>query len=117
MEINEQYKDTAFYYAIDVVEGNVKACQKVIKACQRHLDDLKNISNSNFEFDYFPEKAQNTIDFLSCQMLKQAKLIRWLDFKNSSSPAYMAGERKKTILSDDFAKLWFRLLVRTEKPF
>lgn len=64
MEINEQYKDTAFYYALDVVEGNVKACQKVIKACRRHLDDLKNISNSNFEFDYFPEKAQNTIDFL-----------------------------------------------------
>ena len=64
MEINEQYKDTAFYYALDVVDGNVKACQKVIKACQRHLDDLKNISNSNFEFDYFPEKAQNTIDFL-----------------------------------------------------
>ena len=64
MEINEQYRDTAFYYALDVVDGNVKACQKVIKACQRHLDDLKNISNPNFEFDYFPEKAQNTIDFL-----------------------------------------------------
>lgn len=64
MEISEQYKDTAFYYALDVVDGNVKACQKVIKACQRHLDDLKNISNPNFEFDYFPEKAQNTIDFL-----------------------------------------------------
>nr|DAI01620.1 MAG TPA: hypothetical protein [Caudoviricetes sp.] len=52
-----------------------------------------------------------------CQMLKQGKLIRWLDFKSSPSPACMVGARKKTILSDAFAKLWFRLLVRMGKPF
>ena len=117
MEINERYKDTAFYYALDVVDGNIKACQKVIKACQRHLDDLKNISNSDFEFDYFPEKAQNTIDFLEILPdVKTGKTYPLARFQNSSSPVYMAGEEKR-ILSDDSAKLWFQLLVRTGRPF
>ncbi|HEM6059959.1 TPA: terminase large subunit [Streptococcus suis] len=62
--ISDQYKDVAFYYAKDVVDGKLIAGKKVIKACLRHLNDLKKISDPKFQFSYFPGKAQNTIDFL-----------------------------------------------------
>lgn len=28
-------------YAKDIISGKIPACRLVIKACQRHLDDLK----------------------------------------------------------------------------
>lgn len=62
--IPEEYKDVAFEYAKDVVDGNITASKKVFKACLRHLNDLKKINNKNFTFTYIPDKAQNTIEFL-----------------------------------------------------
>ena len=72
------------------------AGKKVIKACLRHLNDLKRISDSNSLFTYIPEKAQNTIDFL--EMLPDVKtgktypLARFQKFIISS----LYGWRKKT---------------------
>ncbi|MGQ7546277.1 terminase large subunit [Streptococcus suis] len=93
--ISDEYKDVAFYYAKDVVNGKLIAGKKVIKACLRHLNDLKKISDPNFQFSYFPEKAQNTIDFL--EMLPDVKtgktypLARFQKFIISS----LYGWRKK----------------------
>ncbi|HFU4060504.1 TPA: terminase large subunit [Streptococcus suis] len=93
--ISDQYKDVAFYYAKDVVDGKLIAGKKVIKACLRHLNDLKKISDPSFQFSYFPEKAQNTIDFL--EMLPDVKtgktypLARFQKFIISS----LYGWRKK----------------------
>ncbi|HEM3538255.1 TPA: terminase large subunit [Streptococcus suis] len=93
--ISDQYKDVAFYYAKDVVDGKLIAGKKVIKACLRHLNDLKKISDPNFQFSYFPGKAQNTIDFL--EMLPDVKtgktypLARFQKFIISS----LYGWRKK----------------------
>lgn len=42
--IGDEYKDVAFYYAKDVVDGARIAGKKVIKACIRHLNDLKKIN-------------------------------------------------------------------------
>lgn len=62
--IPDEYKDDAFFYCQNIIEGKVKACSKVIKACLRHLNDLKKIANEDFDYIYYPEKAENVIDFI-----------------------------------------------------
>ncbi|MEQ9810315.1 terminase large subunit [Streptococcus jiangjianxini] len=62
--IDERYRDVAFYYALSIVDGERIASQKVIKACQRHLDDLSKIGDSDFGFVYHPEKALDPINFI-----------------------------------------------------
>ncbi|WP_074413447.1 terminase large subunit [Streptococcus suis] len=90
--ISDEYKDVAFYYAKDVVDGKIVAGKKVIKACLRHLNDL---ANPDSAYAYFPDKAQNTIDFL--EMLPDVKtgktypLARFQKFIISS----LYGWRKK----------------------
>ena len=69
--IRDEFKDVAFYYAKDVVDGKIVAGKKVIKACLRHLNDLKKIDDQNSAYTYIPDKAQNTIDFL--EMLPDVK--------------------------------------------
>ncbi|MFM0878866.1 terminase large subunit [Streptococcus suis] len=90
--ISDEYKDVAFYYAKDVVDGKIAAGKKVVKACLRHLNDL---ANPDSAYTYFPDKAQNTIDFL--EMLPDVKtgktypLARFQKFIISS----LYGWRKK----------------------
>lgn len=62
--IDERYRDVAFYYALSIVNGERMASQKVIKACQRHLDDLAKIDDDDFSFIYHPEKALDPINFI-----------------------------------------------------
>ena len=62
--ISDIYKDDAFYYAKMVVDEEIKASQKVFKACLRHLNDLKKIGDDNFKFIYLPEKAADPIHFI-----------------------------------------------------
>lgn len=62
--IPEKYRDTAFEYARDVVDGNVIACDKVIKACRRHLNNLKNAESDLYPYLYIPEKANDPINFI-----------------------------------------------------
>jgi phage terminase large subunit-like protein len=50
-------------YARDVVRGRVVACRLVRKACQRHLDDLKNGAERGLVFN--TEMAQRALDFFS----------------------------------------------------
>lgn len=69
--INEQYRDTAFYYALEVVDGIRVASDKVIKACKRHLDDLKKIDLAPYIYTYLPDRGQNVIDFM--EMLPDVK--------------------------------------------
>lgn len=63
-QIDEQYRDAAFYYAHSVVDGKRLASQKVIKACLRHLNDLKKITDTTFPFTYEPQKAADPINFI-----------------------------------------------------
>lgn len=60
--VDEKYQDVAYRYAKDVVDGKRIVSKKVYKACLRHLQDLENIPNS--DYDYFPDMAQNPIDFI-----------------------------------------------------
>ena len=62
--ISKKYQDDAFRYAKSVVDGKRVACDKVIKACLRHLNDLKRIPSKDFNFEYIPEKALDPIRFI-----------------------------------------------------
>lgn len=62
--IPKKYQDDAFRYAKSVVDGKRVACDKVIKACLRHLNDLKRIPSKDFNFEYIPEKALDPIRFI-----------------------------------------------------
>ena len=61
-------KDHVTDYATKVVNGEILASDKNIKACQRHLDDLNN-SNLGYHFDV--NKANHVIQFL--EMLPDPK--------------------------------------------
>lgn len=63
-EIPSKYHDDAFFYCQNVVEGKIKASKKVIKACLRHLYDLKKIEDDDFNYEYHVDKAENVIEFI-----------------------------------------------------
>ena len=60
--VDKKYQDVAYKYAKEVLDGKRRVSAKVYKACKRHMRDLENIPNS--DYDYFPEMAQNPIDFI-----------------------------------------------------
>lgn len=60
--VDKKYQDVAYRYAKDVIDGKRIVSEKVYKACLRHLRDLDNIPDS--DYDYFPDMAKNPIDFI-----------------------------------------------------
>ena len=64
-------EDIAYRYALKVVNGEIIASKKVIKACKRHLRDLERMSDEDFPYIYLPDKAKNPIDFI--EMLPDVK--------------------------------------------
>lgn len=64
-------EDVAYQYASRVVSGEIIASKKVIKACKRHLRDLKRMDDEDFPYIYLPDKAKNPIDFI--EMLPDVK--------------------------------------------
>ncbi|ECY3351761.1 terminase large subunit, partial [Escherichia coli] len=44
--------NAANQYARDVVRGKIVACQFVIQACQRHLDDLMAEKSKSFRYRF-----------------------------------------------------------------
>lgn len=64
-------EDVAYQYASRVVSGEIIASKKVIKACKRHLRNLKRMDDEDFPYIYLPDKAKNPIDFI--EMLPDVK--------------------------------------------
>ncbi len=52
------------WYAEQVVKGKIKASKKNIKACQRHLNDLKRQGTDDFPWIFVEEKAHRPIKFI-----------------------------------------------------
>ncbi|MDN6345104.1 MAG: terminase large subunit [Tetragenococcus koreensis] len=72
-------KDYVTEYAKKVVSGKILASKKNVKACQRHLDDLK---NTDLPYHFDVEKANHVIKFL--QMLpdpKTGKIMKLAGFQ------------------------------------
>ena len=55
------FNDPGTQYAIKIVNGDIVAGKKVIKACQRHLDDLE---KEDFDYVYLPERAAIAVKFM-----------------------------------------------------
>ena len=80
-------EDVAYRYALKVVNGEIIASKKVIKACKRHLRDLERMNDDDFPYIYLPDKAKNPIDFI--EMLPDVK----------TGKPYPLTKKKKFILS------------------
>lgn len=56
--------DPGTQYAKKVVNGDIVAGDKVIKACERHLKDLEKQENDGFDYIYLPERAEIAVKFM-----------------------------------------------------
>lgn len=63
--------NAANQYARDVVRGKVVACQFVIQACQRHLDDLMAEKSKSFRYRFDKDLAERAAKFI--QLLPHTK--------------------------------------------
>lgn len=89
-------KDVAYRYALKVVNGDINASQKVIKACKRHLRDLERMNDEDFPYIYLPDKAKNPIDFIEILPdVKTGKPYPLADFQNFILSS-LYGWRKKS---------------------
>lgn len=57
--------DQCTKYAKEVVAGNIVAGELVIKACKRHLNDLKRAKTKKFRYKFDTELAERSIQFFS----------------------------------------------------
>lgn len=53
-QLERTYERIANKYAKDVVNGRVSACVHVVRACQRHLDDLEKSKADDYPFEFNP---------------------------------------------------------------
>lgn len=75
--------NSANKYARDVVAGRIPACQWVILACQRHLNDLKASAKKGYKYKFDKDKAERAARFVQKMPHTKGKWAR---------------ERKKLIL-------------------
>jgi len=50
-------------YARDIVSGKILACQYVISACQRHLNDLERAKKKSFPYYFNPDMSEKMLSF------------------------------------------------------
>lgn len=58
-------------YADDVISGVIPACEFVVLACQRFVDDLSRQLDDEFEYEFDISQAQRVLDF--CALCKHYK--------------------------------------------
>ncbi|MCR1834982.1 phage terminase family protein [Oceanobacillus caeni] len=58
------FNDPGTQYAQKVVNGEILAGKKVIKACKRHLKDLERIDDDSFNYVYLPDRASIAVKFM-----------------------------------------------------
>ena len=62
--VESRYVRTAHKYALDVVEGRILACEWVILACKRHLEDVAASKTRAFPYRFDPERASLPCEFI-----------------------------------------------------
>jgi phage terminase large subunit-like protein len=60
----KDYVKIAEGYAADVASGQIPACQWVVKACRRQLDDLERAKSGDFPHRFDKEKASRICEFI-----------------------------------------------------
>lgn len=61
-------------YAKKVVSGEILACSKLIKACERHLNDLERQKTDDFPYFFSAEQANKVIEFI--EILPDVKTMK-----------------------------------------
>lgn len=51
-------------YARDIVGGKIPACKWIVKACERHLSDLRSSKKSDFPYKFDPASAEKACIFV-----------------------------------------------------
>lgn len=51
-------------YARGVTKGKIPACEWVVKACQRHLDDLSRAKSKCYPYEFSKERAARVVNFI-----------------------------------------------------
>lgn len=75
----ERNRDAVTEYALKVLNGEILASKKNIKACQRHLDDM---NKTDFKYKFDVDRANDVIEFL--EMLpdpKSGKMLGLAEFQ------------------------------------
>lgn len=77
--------DETTLYAEKVVKGEIIACEKIVLACRRHLNDIERSKGDAFAFTFDVEAAQESIDFMESlsdpetgQPLKLLMFQKWI---------------------------------------
>lgn len=63
--------NAANQYARNVVRGKITACQYVIQACQRHIDDMAAEKSKRFRYRFDKDMAEKAAKFI--QLLPHTK--------------------------------------------
>ena len=63
--------NAANQYARNVVRGKIPACQFVIQACQRHIDDMAAEKSKKFRYRFDKDMAEKAAKFI--QLLPHTK--------------------------------------------
>lgn len=61
--MNGEYKDEIALYCIKVLNGDIRACSKIKKACRRHIYDYNRQGNEDFPYYFDLEAAYRPIRF------------------------------------------------------
>lgn len=92
--------NAANQYARDVVRGKIVACQYVIDACQRHIDDIAQEKGRKFRYRFDKDLAEQAAKFI--QLLPHTKgnghlsecLSHWSHGNYLSYAVHLAGYKK-----------------------
>jgi len=82
--MSNKYLQMAHEYATGVVNGTIPACNYVVAACKRHLDDLAQQENEDFPY-YWDARAAEKICVFASQMV-HVKGREWAGTKITLQP-------------------------------
>lgn len=74
MSVSEELQDRTTQYALDVVSGAIKNVgNRVLQACERHLEDLEKSKLAPYRYYFDVEEANNIIDYAENLVLAEAE--------------------------------------------
>lgn len=97
------YNSPGMKYCTDVVDRKITACENIIHACQRHLEDLN--KRDGKDLLWLPERAQDVKTFFrecctvsdpNTQQIVPLELLPWQHFLIDSLFGWVVKEDKKT---------------------
>lgn len=110
--------DEGTLYARKVVDGDIIAGKKVIKACKRHLNDLQRQESDSFEYVYIPERAERAIQFMEILPdITTGKPIPMADFQKFIIYSLFAWCRKDNTSLRRFNKALISMARKNSKSF